>query len=64
LPIPPNIQSETDGDDPEHLPPLLTIGSEWSPNAPTDPRDVWVSPAVLRALALKAAYTVPQFTTA
>jgi hypothetical protein len=45
------------------LPPLLPIGNELAPKAPTNPRDAGVSPAVLRDLALKAAYTVPQFTT-
>jgi hypothetical protein len=48
---------------PAHLPPLLTDGNGWAPKAPTDPRDTGVSPAILRDLALKAAYTVPQFTT-
>src|SRR5262249_3706325 len=48
---------------PAHLPPLLMMGDGWAPKAPTDPRDAGVSPAVLRDLALKAAYTVPQFTT-
>ena len=52
-----------DGHRPASLPPLLTIGTVWAPKAPTDPRDAGVSLAVLRDLALKAAYTVPQFTT-
>jgi hypothetical protein len=55
--------SQPDEDRPAHLPPLLTTDSGWAPQAPTDPREAGVSPAVLRDLALKAAYTVPQFTT-
>jgi hypothetical protein len=62
----PNLSDDSsrpDEDRPADLPPFQTIGSEWAPEAPTDPRDAGVSPAVLRDLALKAAYTVPQFTT-
>src|SRR5262245_30374351 len=60
----PPIDPTTTGEDrPADLPPILTIGSDWAPKAPTDPRDAGVSPAVLRDLALKSAYTVPQFTT-
>jgi predicted ATPase with chaperone activity len=44
------------------LPPLID-GPERAPQAPIDPRQTGISPAVLRDLALKAAYTVPQFTT-
>ena len=52
-----------EGDRPAHLPPLLTHGGELVPKAPTDPGDAGISPVTLRDLALKAAYTVPQFTT-
>jgi hypothetical protein len=34
-----------------------------APKAPTDPREAGISLAILRDLALKTAYTVPQFTT-
>jgi hypothetical protein len=47
----------------ENLPPLVNLGNELAPKAPTDPRDAGVSPAILRDLALKAAYSVPRFTT-
>jgi hypothetical protein len=56
-------QIVAEGDRPAHLPPLLTHGGELMPKAPTDQRDTGVSPATLRDLAMKAAYTVPQFTT-
>jgi hypothetical protein len=56
-------QAVAGGDRPAHLPTLLDVGPEWAPKAPTDPRDTGISPAVLRDLALKTAYTVPQFTT-
>src|SRR5207249_141730 len=46
-----------DGDGPAHLPPLIAIGDELAPKAPTGPSDTGLSPAVLRDLALKAAYT-------
>src|SRR6516162_3589380 len=62
----PNLSDDSsrpDEERPADLPPFQSIGSEWAPEAPTDPRDAGVSPAVLRDLALKAAYTVPQFTT-
>jgi hypothetical protein len=52
-----------DGGRPEHLPPLLAVGEQWAPQAPTNPRDAGISPPLLRDLALKAAYTVPQFST-
>ena len=39
------------------------LPGELVPKAPTDPGDAGISPATLRDLALKAAYTVPQFTT-
>ena len=48
---------------PAYLPPLIAAGDGMAPRAPTDPREAGVSPAILRDLALKAAYTVPQFTT-
>jgi hypothetical protein len=48
---------------PAHLPPLVATGDGQAPKAPTDPREAGISPAILRDLALKAAYTVPQFTT-
>jgi hypothetical protein len=51
------------GDHAGHLPPMMSMGQELAPQAPTDPSDAGISPAVLRDLALKAAYTVPQFTT-
>ena len=50
-------------DRPAHLPQMLPIGNEWAPRAPTGLRDAGISPATIRDLALKAAYTVPQFTT-
>ena len=62
-PSSPDNQTGAEGDRPAHLPPSLDIGDEWAPKAPTGPRDTGVSPAVLRDLALKTAYTVPQFTT-
>jgi hypothetical protein len=55
--------SQADGDLPAHLPPFIATGDEQAPKAPTDTRDTGVSPAILRDLALKTAYTVPQFTT-
>lgn len=39
------------------------LPGELVPKAPTDPGDAGISPVTLRDLALKAAYTVPQFTT-
>jgi DNA polymerase III delta prime subunit len=48
---------------PAHLPPLRTHEGELAPLAPTDPRDVGISLATLRDLALKTAYTVSQFNT-
>ncbi len=59
----PDDQTGSDEDRPAHLPPLMTVDGEPAPKAPTSPRDTGVSPAVLRDLALKTAYTVPQFTT-
>jgi hypothetical protein len=50
-------------DAPEFLPTLCVLGDEAAPRAPTTSREAGISPAVLRDLALKAAYTVPQFTT-
>jgi hypothetical protein len=46
-----------------HLPPLVPAGGGLAPKAPTEPRDAGYSPAILRDLALKVAYTVPQFAT-
>ncbi len=66
--IGPNVISSDDHtsaemDRPAHLPPLLTLNGDPVPKAPTDHRDAGISPAILRNLALKAAYTVLQFTT-
>jgi hypothetical protein len=63
LASPPTDQGTTERDGPEHLPPLVTIGDGLAPRAPTDCRDAGISPAILRDLALKSAYTIPQFTT-
>lgn len=52
-----------DPEKPAHLPPLLAASDGLAPRAPTDLREAGISPAILRDLALKAAYTVPQFTT-
>jgi hypothetical protein len=59
----PNDHTGAAGDRPAHLPPLLTVGGELMPKAPTSPRDAAISPATLRNLALKAAYTVLHFST-
>ncbi len=59
----PDDHTGAEGDRPAHLPPLLTHGGELVPKAPTDPGAAGISPAILRDLALKAGYTVLQFTT-
>ncbi len=46
-----------------HRPAMISIGAEFAPSAPTDLRTTGLDPAVVSHLALKAAYTVPQFTT-
>jgi len=56
-------RTPADGDGPAHLPPLISLGDEQAPKAPTDPKDAGISPATLRDLALKTAYTVLHFTT-
>ncbi len=63
IPISSDNHTRAEGDRPAHLPPLLTDGGESVPKAPTDHRDAGISPATLRDLALKTAYTVLQFTT-
>jgi hypothetical protein len=63
LTSPPNDPAAADAHAPAHLPPLLAVGQEWAPAAPSDPNQTGISPAVLRDLALKTAYTTPQFTT-
>lgn len=45
------------------LPPLIGPSEAVAPRAPTTLKETRISPAVLRDLALKAAHTVPQFTT-
>jgi MoxR-like ATPase len=62
-PIPPPGSGVDDGDGPAHRPPLIAIGDERVPKAPTDLRSTGLDPIVVSNLALKAAYTVPQFTT-
>jgi hypothetical protein len=59
----PDDHTGAEGDRPAHLPPLLTHGGELVPKAPTDPGDAGISLVTLRDLALKAAYSVPRFTT-
>jgi hypothetical protein len=44
-------------------PELVPVGDGLAPAAPTDLRDTGLDPTVLADLALKAAYTVPSFTT-
>ncbi len=63
IPISSDNHIIADGDRPAHLPPLLPYDGESVPKAPTDQRDAGISPATLRDLALKAAYSVLQFTT-
>jgi hypothetical protein len=58
-----SIASAPDSAAMPHLPAMISTGDELTPKAPVDARDTGVSPAVLSDLALKAAYTVPQFTT-
>jgi hypothetical protein len=48
---------------PRHLPPLVAAGGELVPAAPANLAGVGVDPGVLSDLALKAAYTAPNFTT-
>jgi hypothetical protein len=45
-----------------HPPGLVTFGGEFAPAAPADLRATGLNPTVVSDLALKAAYTVPQFT--
>jgi hypothetical protein len=59
----PTDRATADGERPAHLPPLIATGDGPAPKAPTDARETGYSPALLRDLALKTAYTVPQFTT-
>ena len=59
----PDDQVVGEGHRPTHLPPLVTQDGEKVPQAPTDLRHAGISPEILHDLALKAAYTVPQFTT-
>src|SRR4051794_37187420 len=46
-----------------HLPRIVSIGEFYAPSAPQDVRETGLDPLVLSNLALRAAYTVPQFTT-
>jgi MoxR-like ATPase len=46
-----------------HLPSMVPIGAELAPAAPADLRATGLDPIVVNNLALKAAYTLPQFTT-
>ncbi|MBV8676315.1 MAG: hypothetical protein JO355_03990, partial [Planctomycetaceae bacterium] len=55
--------SETNPSDVPHLPTMIPLGDAFAPKVLADMHDAGVSPAVLSDLALKAAYTVPQFTT-
>jgi hypothetical protein len=50
-------------EDESRRPALIETGDAFGPKAPASLKDTGVSPAVLLNLALKAAYTVPQFTT-
>ena len=59
----PNDHNVAEGDRPAHLPPLVALGGELVPRAPTDFREAGISTATLLDLALKAAYSVSQFTT-
>jgi hypothetical protein len=45
------------------LPPMIEVGEGVAPSAPATLAEVGVAPAVLSDLALKAAYSVPNFTT-
>jgi MoxR-like ATPase len=45
------------------LPPIVQAGDDCAPAAPADLRATGLDPLVVTNLALKAAYTVPQFTT-
>ncbi len=46
-----------------HRPEMIAIGDVLAPAAPADARATGLSPNIVGDLALKAAYTVPQFTT-
>ncbi len=59
----PEDHTGAEWDPPLHLPPLLTQNGDLAPKAPADSRDAGISPATLRDLMLKAAYTVLHFTT-
>jgi MoxR-like ATPase len=48
---------------PADLPPMIPLGDGFAPAAPVDVRATGLSPLTVSNLALKAAYTVPQFTT-
>jgi predicted ATPase with chaperone activity len=52
-----------DGVSSRHLPPMIAVGDGLAPRAPANFAETRVSPAVLSDLALKTAYTVPNFTT-
>jgi predicted ATPase with chaperone activity len=45
-----------------HLPQMVAVGDVQAPQAPAGPAEAGVDPAVLANLALRAAYTVPNFT--
>jgi hypothetical protein len=55
--------SGPDGPGHPHLPRMVAIDDGPAPAAPTDVRDTGLDPAILSDLALKAAYTVSQFST-
>jgi hypothetical protein len=61
--IPSEDRTPSERDRPAHLPPLLSDGRELVPKVPMDLRDAGICSATLRDLALKAAYTVLDFTT-
>src|SRR4029077_13073684 len=45
------------------MPSMIPVGDSFAPAAPADARATGLSPSIISNLALKAAYTVPQFTT-
>jgi hypothetical protein len=58
-----SVDAKTDPSDLPHLPGMIPLGDAFAPKVLADMHDAGVSPSVLSDLALKAAYTVPQFTT-
>src|SRR5271157_4583216 len=58
-----SVDPSTEPQSVPHLPGMVPAGDMMAPQAPTDVHDTGVDATVLADLALKAAYTVPQFNT-